>query len=234
MNYHAAPSGRCWTYAHVLLICPPLANELNNSCRVLVNLARQLARQSVRVCRMDYHGTGDSPLDLYECRAEFFGRAVQDVAAVLRSDLPAARLTLLGVRAGGLFASWYAASSADVSALILVDAIERPASYVKELRCSAVVAGLADGYQRPRAAGGIDAFGFSFSEDLVEGLGRPVTGVPPGLPRFSLASATAAGCSRRRFWSRNDVYRLTQLEDQVLDCLQRIDATHAKASHDHL
>jgi hypothetical protein len=240
MTYRPGPAARPWNRVYAVLICPPIGDEWNNSCRALVNLARRLAGAGVTACRVDYHGTGDSSLDFVDRDVESYVASIDDAAVALRAGCGVDALAVLGVRAGALFAALFAEGRPGADALILVDAIDPPPAYVKELACGAAVAGMRGGPgPRPAAGDTVVVRGFSFPRALLDGLARSRPSLPAELPVYALSSdpkashdgATGLG-GHRRPWSRNDVYRSRAMEDRVLQALYDLDDHHAPTDLD--
>jgi pimeloyl-ACP methyl ester carboxylesterase len=113
-----------------VIFCNPLFEEKLLGHRILVNLARELAVQRMRVIRFDYFGDGESDGDY--AAADLLGR-VSDILTVAewersRGGSPSA---LLGVRLGAALAL-AAAASARIVRVAMVDPIIEVESYLNE------------------------------------------------------------------------------------------------------
>lgn len=218
-----------------VVICPPLANELSNAQRVLVNLARRLAAHGVVACRFDYHGTGESEGDLGCCTIDTLVHSIHDVLADLRASGSATSFVLVGVRIGALFAAL--APPPEVAGLLFVDAVLDGSAFVTELRLAATI-GTRKGAAAPDPAA-LDVGGYRFSDALLRQLAATKAALPrAGGPRALLLSTIAgsrAGLNAHtvpstppRFWAKRDCFRAPGLEDAVIG---RLDVLFGSAGH---
>jgi hypothetical protein len=226
-----------------VVILPPLASEWSNSQRVLVNVARHLARAGWSVCRFDYWATGESPGVLEECD---FGSFVDSAIGVIEASAP--RPVLIAVRAAALFIDAVLRRVPDVSGVLWIDPVFNGSDYVKELKLAAALGGLQDGSAPDRREGvALDVGSFVFGARLLKELAAVTTGVAPS-PRSAagdagapacraivctqppkarlLASAAAAQVYRvtdlPRFWAKKDQFRSLELEAAIATWLHPI------------
>jgi exosortase A-associated hydrolase 2 len=102
-----------------VIICPPFAEEKQDSHRVLVNFARELARKCFGVLRFDYFGTGDSEGDWEEATVSDWLSDIRAAIDWVATNLEITTLGLIGLRIGGTFAALAAESNDRVKFLIL-------------------------------------------------------------------------------------------------------------------
>lgn len=129
--YHP-PKARVGRQAGVVL-CYPFGQEYMRAHRAFRQLALLLAKAGFHVFRFDYHGTGDSSGD-----AEDFTltSAIADVGVAideLKDMADVEQVVLFGLRLGGAVVAQAAQHRADVSHLVLWDAIADGAAYLQEL-----------------------------------------------------------------------------------------------------
>lgn len=159
------------------VLCYPIGFEYTHAYRTLRRLADGLAAKGVMVLRFDYQGSGNSPGDTE--RADLANRWMRDIENVVgfgRSELGATRVTLVGLRLGGLLAA-AVAKSTDADALVLWSPIVKGRRYMREWQALARVGGPTDedvleagGFVLPQdAATEIGALGLD-SVDMPEGL----------------------------------------------------------------
>lgn len=99
-------AGRC------VLVCPPFAEEMNKSRKMLTELAELLAAQGIAVIIPDLYGTGDSDGDFSDATWERWQSDLRLTEQWLQTkgwQISA----LLGIRAGCLLAAQYAQSRTD-------------------------------------------------------------------------------------------------------------------------
>lgn len=87
-----------------LLFCPPWAEEMNKSRRMMARLGHALAGQGVGLCLPDLYGTGDSAGEFGEARWALWREDLQLTSRWLRRQ-GCQRLLLGGLRAGCLLAA---------------------------------------------------------------------------------------------------------------------------------
>jgi alpha-beta hydrolase superfamily lysophospholipase len=165
---------------HAVLICPPAGHEQVHSHRALRHLAERLADAGFVAVRFDFAGTGDSAD--YDESANPFGTWLANIGDVLsyaRADLGAGRITLMGLRLGGLLATQAAAETA-VDGLILWEPVVRGRAYARELTALSKMADPIPPTEDTAEPDYIEAGGFAFSKVLVDDIsGADLTKVNP-------------------------------------------------------
>ena len=96
--------------SEAVLFCPPFAEEMNKSRRMVALQARRLAEHGCSVLLVDVHGTGDSQGDFAAARWDQWRDDMQRALQWLR-DAGAQTLTLWGLRLGALLAVQLAAAA---------------------------------------------------------------------------------------------------------------------------
>lgn len=140
---------RLFTFLHLpagpcragVLICAPLAEEKLWSHRVLVSLARELARAGYAALRFDFRGEGDSDRAFEESSLSTRVEDARLAIGELRRHLPAGgAVTLLGLRLGASVAALAAEGRDDVDRLVLWDPVTDGADYVQGILRSNLMA----------------------------------------------------------------------------------------------
>jgi pimeloyl-ACP methyl ester carboxylesterase len=143
---------------HGVLICPPLGYEQVHAHRALRHLADALARAGMRVCRLDYHGVGDSPgHDEDPDRVATWQANIRDALTWLERDLGCRRLSVVGLRFGAALA-WQVAAEHPLTDLVLWAPVIKGRSYVREMQALAMAGGATE------ATPDIEAAGFVLTE----------------------------------------------------------------------
>src|SRR5271155_752297 len=127
-----------WVHCHddgkdrpAVLLCPPLARELNSATFSYRLLAEALERKGFLAIRFDYDGTGDSAGSHQDPdRVESWVRSIQSAGDLAR-QCGASSVSLVGLRMGGLLAD-EAANRMDVEALVLWDPCKEGRSFVRQ------------------------------------------------------------------------------------------------------
>jgi len=127
---HEPPNGG---KGHVVIICPPIAHERNNSYRVLVHLAKKIAIEGTAVVRFDYTGTGDSGGTFADIEVDTCIANICKVASVMQMHGKITRISLIGVRLGAIFATIASQLMERANDLILIDPVIDLKVYLKEL-----------------------------------------------------------------------------------------------------
>ncbi len=123
------------TARHGLVLCHALAEEKLWSHRVLVSLARELARRGMAVLRFDFRGEGDSDLDFEQTGIDSrIDDAVRAAEVLLERQPALAGVSFLGHRLGGAIAAAAAARlRARTLALVVWDPLPSGRDYVMSL-----------------------------------------------------------------------------------------------------
>lgn len=138
--------------SHAVVLCPPMGYEAWCSYQTFRALADRLVAQGIGALRLDYAGTGSSA-GSYEDPGQVAAWIASVRAAVgeLRRR-GVARVSLVGLRFGGLLATYAAIAEGDEPALdhlIVWDPVLSGKRFARELRAFALAGGTAD-------AGGIE------------------------------------------------------------------------------
>lgn len=130
--YHA-PDGAAQGVESAVLVCQGMGHEYMRLHRTLWQFAELAARRNVHVMRFDYHGTGDSQGRVDTPRWSRWLDDVRVALAELRSRSGLSRVSVMGVRVGGLLAAEATRSEAGVEQLILLDPVVDGRLYMREL-----------------------------------------------------------------------------------------------------
>lgn len=150
-----------------VVLCYPFGMEYMRAHRAFRQLTTLLNREGHHVLRFDYFGTGDSAGDGQDGSvaqwADDVGTAIQELKDTASLD----RVSLVGLRLGGLLAARGAAGRDDVDRLVLWDPIVDGAGYVREMQVqSRAEATLLGEGGRPRPDGTVGVAGFPLTERL--------------------------------------------------------------------
>ncbi|KAG8154305.1 serine aminopeptidase domain-containing protein [Burkholderia catarinensis] len=120
-----------------VILCESLGHEASWTHKLMRAIAERLAREGVAVLRFSYPGTGDSAGDDRDAGRHAASIAsIHDAIDLLRDEVGVTDLTLVGIRAGALFALLAAASmspSPRVDALVALAPVVRGRAYLREL-----------------------------------------------------------------------------------------------------
>jgi len=105
-----------------LVIAEPFGEEKRCASRMLVRLARNLARHQVATLKFDFSGTGDSSGDSAQAQWLHWQRELAEALLFLKQESQAPKMALLGARAGALLAAQCAAEH-PVQALLLAEPV---------------------------------------------------------------------------------------------------------------
>lgn len=129
------PKARGRTQSGVVL-CAPFGMEYMRSHRAFRQLTSLLNREGHHVLRFDYFGTGDSAGSGEEGSVEQWSRDVDTAIDELRDTTSLDRVSLVGLRFGGLLAAGVAARRKDLDRVVLWDPVVRGEQYVREMLVS--------------------------------------------------------------------------------------------------
>ena len=105
-----------------LVIAEPFGEEKRCAARMLVRLARNLAKQQIATLKFDFSGTGDSSGDSAQAQWLHWQQELAEAVQVLQQESHAPKMALLGARAGALLAAQCAAEH-PVQALLLAEPV---------------------------------------------------------------------------------------------------------------
>ena len=151
-----------------VVLCPPFGMEYMRSHRAFRQLTSLLNREGHHVLRFDYYGTGDSGGDGEDGSVEQWSRDVETAVDELRDTTSLERVSLVGLRFGGLLAGRIAARRNDLNRVVLWDPIVRGEQYVREmLQSEGLVSGNGAGGVSPVGVHGtVGIAGFPLTEGL--------------------------------------------------------------------
>jgi hypothetical protein len=226
-----------------LLICPPLANERENSYRILVNLARHLARAGMNICRCDYSGCGESGGSAGTLSLSSIHSDIDSAMAYLREQEGADSLILLGLRISALFVRSFPPAPS-IRARILVDPVLSGREYLAELRWASSIGStrsrMPDTEMQEEGPQALDVYGFRFEDAFLRelaGISEPSdrSGAVPmpiqlltssGTPRKPGQAGYAwtifpfeIGSGEKRYWSKRDLFNIDSLNRAVHECV---------------
>lgn len=136
--YHPANPERNTNRA--VLLCYPFGQEYMRAHRAFRQLANSLAKNGLHVLRFDYRGTGDSACDLYEVNCADWLQDIETAIQELKDMSGVSKVTLVGLRLGGLLAGTVAARNRAVSSLVVWDPVINAGDYLIDLRQQAASA----------------------------------------------------------------------------------------------
>ncbi|GAB1265250.1 hypothetical protein NBRC116492_20590 [Aurantivibrio infirmus] len=119
-----------------VVLCYPFGQEYMRSHRAIRQLASMLAQKGFHVLRFDYHGTGDSALDLNQVTPKDWQANINFAIDELKDLAGVERVSLIGLRLGALLAASVAGERKDISRLVVWDPIISGESYLDELKAS--------------------------------------------------------------------------------------------------
>jgi alpha/beta superfamily hydrolase len=126
---------------HGVVICPPHGYEALCSHRALRGLAEMLARQGLATLRFDYLGTGDSLGDDRDPgQSAMWLDSICAAVAALRRHAGVERVSLVGLRLGGLLAAIAATRLAEIAGVALLAPVQSGVTYLREQRALAHLA----------------------------------------------------------------------------------------------
>ena len=103
-----------------LVIAEPFGEEKRCASRMLVRLARNLAKQQVVTLKFDFSGTGDSSGNSARTQWQHWQQELAEALQFLQQESQVPKLALLGARAGALLAAQCAAEH-PIQALLLAE-----------------------------------------------------------------------------------------------------------------
>jgi uncharacterized protein len=116
-----------------VVLCAPFGMEYMRSHRAFRQLTSLLNREGHHVLRFDYFGTGDSAGEGEDGSVEQWSRDVDTAIEELRDTTSLDRVSVVGLRFGGLLAAQVAVRRNDLNRVVLWDPIVRGKQYVREM-----------------------------------------------------------------------------------------------------
>ncbi|MCC8391233.1 alpha/beta fold hydrolase [Paraburkholderia sp. MMS20-SJTR3] len=158
-----------------VVMCAPFGFDSLCTYRGMRLLAERLAARGMPVLRFDYPGTGDSagePTDPGLWRAWI--DSVKQAVAQLRAQTGVKRVSLCGLRLGGMLAALAAQELGDVHGLVLLSPVLSGKTYQRELRVAyrqwVALPESMDCVVEPDTDEFVEAYGFRMYRDTLEGL----------------------------------------------------------------
>ena len=158
-----------------VVMCSPFGYDSLCTYRGMRRLAERLAARGMPVLRFDYPATGDSagdPTDLGLWRAWI--DSVKQAVAHLRATTGVERISLCGLRLGGMLAALAAQELGDVQSLVLMSPVLSGKNYQRELRASYRQwlndPAAMDCVVEPDTDEFVEAYGFRMYRDTLESL----------------------------------------------------------------
>ncbi len=116
-----------------VLLCYPGVQEYNQTHWAFRRLASQLSREGLHVLRFDWSCTGDSQGDVHDGDLEHWVEDAATAAEELQASTGVRRVSIVGLRLGGLLAARAVAEGLAAQELVLWDPVFDGATYVDEL-----------------------------------------------------------------------------------------------------
>ncbi|WP_144113640.1 serine aminopeptidase domain-containing protein [Paraburkholderia sp. BCC1886] len=161
-----------------VVLCSPFGYDALCTARGMRRLAERLAARGTSVLRFDYAGTGDSAGELGDADEPGRWRAwidgIKQAVALLREQTGVERVTLCGLRLGGMLAALAAAELGDIDGLVLLAPVLSGRHYQRELRAHyrqwlAMPAAM-DCTPEPETDEFVEAYGFRLYRDMLTSL----------------------------------------------------------------
>jgi pimeloyl-ACP methyl ester carboxylesterase len=166
---HSAPG------PHGVVMCSPFGYDALGTYRGMRRLAERLAARGMPVLRFDYPATGDSagdPTDMGLWRAWI--DSIKQAVAQLRAATGVERVSLCGLRLGGMLAALAAQELGDVDGLVLLSPVLSGKTYQRELRAHyrqwVALPEALDCVVEPETDEFVEAYGFRMYRDTLASL----------------------------------------------------------------
>jgi pimeloyl-ACP methyl ester carboxylesterase len=129
-----SPARGTGSRARSVVMCYPWGQEYLRAHRSMRVLDRQLSAAGCHVLRFDYFGTGDSAGTMVEASCACWEKDIELAIEELKDTSGLPKVTLVGLRLGGLLAARVAVRRPrDVDALLLWDPVMEGTGYLDEL-----------------------------------------------------------------------------------------------------
>ena len=116
-----------------IVLCNPFGQEYMRAHRSMRRLALNLAAQGYSVLRFDYRGTGDSAGTIETASPLVWQDDIRHAVQELIDIAAVPKVSLLGLRLGGLLAAGVAQESTNISRLLLWDSVISGQAYIDEI-----------------------------------------------------------------------------------------------------
>ena len=116
-----------------VVVCPPLGHEYQRAHRAVRTLAHRLSDRGCDVLRFDYYGTGDSAGRTDEITLEGCVQDVHSAVEEIRAISDQRRVSVVGLRIGGIIAQRATAEARAIDRVVLWDPIVDGAGYLEHL-----------------------------------------------------------------------------------------------------
>ncbi len=135
------------TASKTVVVCPPFAEEVNKSRRMISQLGRCLAANNINMLSIDLHGTGESDGDFSEVNIDIWISNLRKACEWLLVNDSGAQISLLGVRAGSLLAGLLASEKENMfNQLVLWQPVRDGEKFIKQfLRVKAMSEMISEG-----------------------------------------------------------------------------------------
>ena len=158
-----------------VVLCSAFGYDALCTYRGLRRLAERLAARGMPVLRFDYPGTGDSAGDASDPgRWRAWIDSIKQAVAMLRESTGVERVTLCGLRLGGMLAALAAQELGDVDGLVLLAPVLSGKNYQRELRAHyrqwLSMPAAMDCTVEPETDAFVEAYGFRLYRDTLESL----------------------------------------------------------------
>lgn len=202
---YTPPRGRARPEGVVL--CYPFGMEYMRAHRAFRQLNTLLTRSGLHVLRFDYFGTGDSAGEGWEGSLPRWTADILTAVEELKDTAGIGKVSLVGLRLGGLLAARAAASGDPLEQLVLWDPVVDGAAYVRELVASGEPVPAMAGSAIPEGSVGITGFPLTpqlqreiAAEDL-----RTLEGYRAGRVTLVVSSEAPAWLQLRDAWRARGV-----------------------------
>lgn len=167
IHYPANPQAASALQPELVLMCPPLPQEMMRAHAMLSLLGKQLANLGLDVYRFDYSGTGDSSGCGDEMRLDTWLDEILALIAELKLRHPGMPISLLGLRLGAALAI-QASSKANIAKLILWDPVLDGLDYMYSMEAAQTQMFSLDPIQPPHSSyrySSLQCWGFPWSRE---------------------------------------------------------------------
>jgi exosortase A-associated hydrolase 2 len=176
----------------VVVMLPPLFEELNKSRRMYALQARSFASRGLIAILPDLHGIGDSEGDISTASLQIWRQDLDNVMQWIGESEKPQRIHVFGLRSAALFFGMIDSTVSPIASWILWSPIERGSRLVRDLFRQALIVARNRGdasitskglRERASAQGYIEISGYRLSADLLgqlENLSVPES-VPPAV-----------------------------------------------------